>query len=227
MEQPQTNPLPVRLTAGGGPMIFTVSARSQAALTEYLQRYVIFCKDAYPSQFQDICYTSFVGRDHHRHRFSCVVRDLEDLVGKLEEKLNSVRKIEVTPETRNVIFAFPGQGSQYQGMALPLASKFSGFRTFVETAAEEAARLSGYPIKELLLSVQAPEGFNIDQSEMAQICIFIYQYSVARWLQTLGVKCSAVIGHSLGEISAAGGYLNTYAGLYTNGSFSHRRSVYI
>jgi len=62
----------------------------------------------------------------------------------------------------------------------------------------KASALTGYPILPFLIDQSAPCGFSIDQSEIAQICIFIFQYSVCTWLETLGIHAHAVIGHSLG-----------------------------
>ena len=42
--------------------------------------------------------------------------------------------------------------------------------------------------------------------DLIPIYIFIYQYAVASWLRKLGVPLDAVLGHSIGEIAAAGAH---------------------
>ena len=60
-----------------------------------------------------------------------------------------------------------------------------------------------YPILPFLIDQSAPPDLSINQSEIAQICIFIFQYSVHTWLESFGIHTHAVLGHSLGEIAAA------------------------
>ncbi len=97
---------------------------------------------------------------------------------------------------------FSGQGTCFPGMAAALAEQYSGFRVLVSKFGQAAQERSGYPIDRLLLEVSdtLPE----TNSEVDQICIFVYQYSVLQWLQNLGIQPKAVLGHSLGEITAAG-----------------------
>lgn len=49
-----------------------------------------------------------------------------------------------------------------------------------------------------------PGSISIDNSEVAQVCIYTFQYAMATWLERLGIQAHAVMGHSLGEITAAG-----------------------
>jgi acyl transferase domain-containing protein len=57
-------------------------------------------------------------------------------------------------------------------------------------------------------------------SQIAQICtyIFIFQYSMCTWLESLGIHARAVLGHSLEEIAAAGMSASHVAGFV----FSYR-----
>ncbi|KAJ7127893.1 hypothetical protein C8R44DRAFT_616608 [Mycena epipterygia] len=106
-----------------------------------------------------------------------------------------------TPNPR-IILAFPGQGSQFQGMASALAGRFCAFKAILTDAANMASPLAGFDLLSLLLEGPQPAE-DIDRSAVAQICIFVYQYSVCQFLHKLGVRPDAVIGNSLGEISAA------------------------
>ena len=81
-----------------------------------------------------------------------------------------------------------------------LAQQYSGFSAIITVAANKAFVLTGYPVLPFLVDKSAPRGLSIDQSEVAQICIFIFQYSVCTWLESLGIHAHAVLGHSLGEI---------------------------
>ncbi|CAA7264464.1 unnamed protein product [Cyclocybe aegerita] len=184
------------------PMLFVVSGKSEAALTQYLNNYLDFCLEAPASSFHSVCYTTCVGREHYRYRFACIANNMQDLIARIEDRIQN------PPATnggnaRRILFGFPGQGSQYQGMARSLATQYSGFRNVVTEVANKASALTGYPILPYLVEESAPGHMSIDQSEVAQVCIFVFQYSMATWLETLGVQAHAVMGHSLGEIAAS------------------------
>ena len=191
------------------PMMFVVSGKSQEALLQYLNNYLDFCLNADASLFHSICYTSCVGREHYRYRFACVATNMQDLIARLEERIQIGLPVPAR-NTCRILMGFPGQGSQYQGMGRYLAQQYSGFNTIMTDAANKASALTGYPILPFLIDQSAPQGLSIDQSEVAQICIFIFQYSVCTWLESLGVHAHAVMGHSLGEIAAAGMFALSY-----------------
>ncbi|KAK7033257.1 6-deoxyerythronolide-B synthase EryA1, modules 1 and 2 [Favolaschia claudopus] len=189
-------------------MIFTVSAKSPSALDSYLRLYLDFCANAAPEDFERICYTSCVGRELYRYRFSCVARDLDDLVLRLKQRLASGQASPISASPRT-IFAFPGQGSQFHGMAAQLSSRFPEFKRILTTAAEMASTLAGFDVLSLLVG-DKKSSEEIHQSAVAQICIFVYQFSVCQFLRRLNVAPEAVMGNSLGEISAA-----VQAGVFT------------
>ncbi|KAF8962890.1 hypothetical protein BDZ97DRAFT_1920218 [Flammula alnicola] len=184
-------------------MMFVVSAKSLEGLKRYLQKYLDFCRTAPASKFREICYTSCVGREHYRHRFASVASNMEQLISALDERLRSFSAERITIPARRIVFSFPGQGSQYQGMGSILAGQYPDFADILTSAATTASQRSGYPILSFLLESWTPSTLTIDHGQVAQICIFVYQYSMSLWLKRLGVEPYGVLGHSLGEISAA------------------------
>ncbi|KAF8953963.1 acyl transferase domain-containing protein [Flammula alnicola] len=187
------------------PMMFVVSGKSgksEDALIQYLNKYLDFCLDAPSSLFHAICYTTCVGREHYRYRFACVVNNMQDLIARIEDRLQSSSSSASGGNARRIFIGFSGQGSQYQAMGRYLANQYSGFRSIITDAANKASALTGYPILPYLVEESAPGNLSIDHSEVAQVCIFIFQYAVSTWLESLGVHSHAVMGHSLGEIAA-------------------------
>ncbi|KDR66936.1 hypothetical protein GALMADRAFT_232327 [Galerina marginata CBS 339.88] len=184
------------------PMIFVVSGKSQDALTQYLENYLDFCLNAPASVFHAVCYTTCVGREHYRYRFACIANNMQDLIARIEDRLQNPSSAS-GGNARRILLGFPGQGSQYQGMGRSLANQYSGFRAIVADAANKASALTGYPILPYLVEESAPGPLTIDHSEVAQVCIFIFQYAMATWLESIGIHSHAVMGHSLGEIAAA------------------------
>jgi acyl transferase domain-containing protein len=188
-------------------MLFVISAKTPSALESYLHNYVDFCSQLDERHFHSLCYTTCVGRDQHRHRFACVARSLTELRGKLNNEISSLRSSRSSVVTPHVVFGFPGQGAQYRGMACDLSQRYSGFRTIVLKAANAATRVTSLPVLAYLMEDSSPPLTPTDDSHLGQVCTFVYQFAMYQWLSTLGVRPEGVIGHSLGEISAAGRFL--------------------
>lgn len=183
-------------------MLFVVSAKSQMGLVAYIHSYISFCLKAPPESFRSICYTSCVCREHYAHRFATVATNMQDLIAKLRERLTQGLKPSASTNPR-IVFGFPGQGSQFSGMAKALADRFSGFCDIFVEYVSKGESLSEFPLLGLMLGTDEGD-VDIDNSQVAQICIFVYQCALAKWLTRLGVKADAVFGHSLGEFAAAG-----------------------
>lgn len=192
----------VASTELSGPTLFVVSAKTEAALLAYVKNYIDFCRRSPESKFRSICYTSCIGREHYRFRFACVVTDMGHLISKLEDRFCDGLLASKLP-SGGLVFAFPGQGYQFEGMAQHLFQAYPGFHAILKRYADMADTLSGYPILSLLLETGEAE-CDINQSRIAQICIFVYQCSVFTWLSTIGVQPKTVVGHSFGELAAAG-----------------------
>ena len=186
------------------PMLFVLSAKTQLALLKYVQDYLDFCTKTDESNFQSVCYTSCVGREHYKYRFACVARSMPELIVKLESELSLLRSTKVSVSSPRPVLGFPGQGAQYQGMAHVLAQRYPRFRTILSEAAGAATSTAGFSVLPYLIDEEPPAGPSLDASRIGQICTFVYQYAMYRWLETLGVQPQGVIGHSLGEIPAAG-----------------------
>ncbi|MGD8165325.1 amino acid adenylation domain-containing protein [Pantoea sp. FN0307] len=112
-------------------------------------------------------------------------------------------------QEKRICFIFPGQGNQWPGMCDDLLENNDTFRKQMAECDEIYQHIGGLSVLELLASArESTEVF--DDITRVQPVLFCIQYSLARMWQSLGVQADAVIGHSLGEITAAcfGGYLS-------------------
>lgn len=89
-------------------------------------------------------------------------------------------------------------------MARDMYLQFPGFRDILSKSASQASTLTGLPILSYLTDIDSPQDRPLAESDIAQVCIFVFQYSMAKWVQQLAIAPSGVLGHSLGEIAAAG-----------------------
>ena len=104
----------------------------------------------------------------------------------------------VSTYEQNVLFAFPGQGSQYPGMGSDLHKEYAIARNIYETAGD----VLGYDVAEL--SFKDPENkLNLTQfTQPALLTHSIACLEVFRDLTEDRLKPVMAAGHSLGEYSA-------------------------
>lgn len=112
-------------------------------------------------------------------------------------------------QKKNICFIFPGQGNQWPGMCDDLLENNDTFRKQMTECDKIYQSISGLSVLELLASARVSTEIYDDITRIQPV-LFCIQFSLARMWQSLGVRADAVIGHSLGEITAAcyGGYLS-------------------
>ncbi|WP_167745504.1 acyltransferase domain-containing protein, partial [Streptomyces monomycini] len=98
------------------------------------------------------------------------------------------------------VFVFPGQGSQWAGMALELLESSAVFRERMRECAEALAPYTGWDVFDLL---HGKDGATMDTADTVQPALFAVMVSLAAVWRAYGVEPAAVIGHSQGEIAAA------------------------
>ncbi len=92
-------------------------------------------------------------------------------------------------------FLFSGQGSQYQGMGLDLAEKFTPAKEILECGSD----ILGFDLKDKLANSTAEE---LAQTRLSQPAIFTASLLSLCAARENGLDCEAVAGHSLGEYAA-------------------------
>ncbi|HYX35620.1 MAG TPA: amino acid adenylation domain-containing protein [Oligoflexus sp.] len=110
-----------------------------------------------------------------------------------------------------MLWTFPGQGTQAALMGQQLAQQQPIFQGHWQRIAECIRKHAGWSLSEI---VQNPaESAKLDQTEFAQPAIFCTSLAMAYTLHDLQMQPDFLIGHSIGEIAAA-----TYAGLWSEES---------
>ena len=102
---------------------------------------------------------------------------------------------------RQVVFLFPGQGSQWVGMALELLDESPVFAEHMRACADALAPFTDWSLLDVLRgSEQAP---GLDRVDVVQPVLFAVMVSLAELWRACGVRPAAVVGHSQGEVAAA------------------------
>ncbi|RZQ61010.1 type I polyketide synthase [Amycolatopsis suaedae] len=100
-----------------------------------------------------------------------------------------------------VAFVFPGNGSQWQGMAVELLGSSPVFLTRMTECAEAFRPYLPWPLLDVLRG--APGLPLLDRTDVVQPALFSTMVSLTALWSAHGVTPAAVLGHSLGEIAAA------------------------
>ncbi|MGO4429628.1 acyltransferase domain-containing protein, partial [Streptomyces sp. MCAF7] len=104
-------------------------------------------------------------------------------------------------EPGRVAFVFPGQGAQWQGMALELLTSSPAFSERLRACDTALRPLTGWSVID---AIRGGEGApSLEDVEVVQSALWAVMVSLAAVWRSVGVEPAAVIGHSQGEIAAA------------------------
>ncbi|TXH18570.1 MAG: SDR family NAD(P)-dependent oxidoreductase [Mycobacterium sp.] len=196
---------PVDDTAALRVELLPLSARSPEALRELAARYELALNGRTP--LADLCYTAGARRGHHDYRLAVI----GDSTAAMSDALSAYRSGVAHPglsaghrrpgRRHGPVFVFSGQGSQWCGMGQQLYAQEPVFRDALAMC-DEALRphLDGSVVAELLAE---DNDSWLGDIGLVQPAIFAVQVAQAALWRSWGIEPEAVIGHSLGEVSAA------------------------
>jgi acyl transferase domain-containing protein len=103
-------------------------------------------------------------------------------------------------ETGGTVFVFPGDGSQWRGMAVELLDSSTAFADEMRLCDAALAEFVDWSLLEV---VRRGIGSALDRVDVVQPVLFAAMVSLAAQWRALGIQPDAVLGHSHGEIAAA------------------------
>ncbi len=107
----------------------------------------------------------------------------------------------VARSATKTVFVFPGQGSEWVGMASELLDCSRVFAESIERCGEVFDQFLDWSLEDVLRGEQgAPE---LDCVEVVQPALFAMMVSLAELWRACGVAPDIVVGHSQGEVAAA------------------------
>ncbi|CAM5659200.1 Erythronolide synthase, modules 1 and 2 OS=Streptomyces lavendulae subsp. lavendulae OX=58340 GN=eryA5 PE=4 SV=1 [Streptomyces lavendulae subsp. lavendulae] len=99
------------------------------------------------------------------------------------------------------VFVFPGQGSQWLGMAAGLLESSPVFAARIGECAKALEPFTDWSLVDVLRAADGAP--SLDRVDVVQPALFAVMVSLAEVWRAAGVRPGAVIGHSQGEIAAA------------------------
>ncbi|MGW7009002.1 type I polyketide synthase, partial [Streptomyces sp. NPDC054933] len=191
-----------RAPSGGlGVVPWVLSAKSEVALREQARRLGehVRCNDDLSPV--DVAFSLATTRAGLDHRMAVVGGRRDDFLRGLDAVVRGELPVGVAEGSGDVVFVFPGQGSQWAGMALGLLESSP---VFAERLSECAVALSSFVDWSLLDVLRGVEGApSLERVDVVQPALWAVMVSLAEVWRAHGVRPAAVVGHSQGEIAAA------------------------
>jgi amino acid adenylation domain-containing protein len=206
-EAPET-PIAARTGAHPPPRVqhlLALSAKSPAAMVALAGSYAQWLKEHPEADLADVCYTAGVGRSHFERRLALTAGSAEEMRGTLAalaqgETPSGVQRGVARGRPR-VAFLFTGQGSQYPGMARELYESQPVFRQVLDHCGNLLRDDLPRRLLDVLWDVEGTGG--LDQTACTQPCLFALEYALAELWRSWGIVPDVVLGHSVGEYTAA------------------------
>jgi acyl transferase domain-containing protein len=193
------------VAAGAVPLV--VSARSAAALRGQAARLRAALADDAGAPRPGDAGLSLLGRSAFAHRAVVVGSERAELLAGLDALAGEVSGAGLVQGVLGpagpggVAFVLAGQGSQWEGMALELLDASPVFARRLRECGEALAPFVDWSLEDVLRGVDGAPA--LERVDVVQPALFAVMVALAELWGACGVRPSAVVGHSQGEIAAA------------------------
>ncbi|MDG3014762.1 SDR family NAD(P)-dependent oxidoreductase [Speluncibacter jeojiensis] len=208
LEQAPDAPAPeVTQPASRSPLVWVISGKSDDALRAQAARLVGFVDRAETElpDPADLAYSLATGRTAFAHRAAVIGRtagDLREGLARIAAGRAGGNVVAGTSVRGKTAFMFTGQGAQRIGMCRGL---YATFPVFANALDEVCAALDDHveiPVQQVLWGEEADHG-KLDSTEFTQPALFAVEVALYRLLRDWGITPDFLIGHSIGELTAA------------------------
>ncbi|MEU9542154.1 SDR family NAD(P)-dependent oxidoreductase [Streptomyces mirabilis] len=196
-----------------GATLFPLSARTLPALRGQAARLLEALDEQPRPALPEVAATLAHHRTHFEHRAVVRAADRDDLLtalralaeGRTDSDTDTGADVVVGPQqavpTGKLAFVFPGQGSQWAGMARDLLDRDPVFADELDRCDAALRPFTTWSVAAVLRGAEgAPP---LDRVDVVQPVLFAVMVSLAAVWRARGVRPDAVVGHSQGEVAAA------------------------
>ncbi|MCP3800855.1 type I polyketide synthase [Allokutzneria sp. A3M-2-11 16] len=178
-------------------MPWVLSGRGADALKAQAARLASFVDD---QESVDLAYSLATTRSAFENRAVVLAGSNSEFKASLGLTGENVVVGEAIGDPRPV-FVFPGQGSQWAGMAVELIDSSSVFAKRIKECDEALSEFVDFSVVDVLRG--KPGTPSTERVDVIQPLLWAVMVSLAELWRSFGVEPAAVIGHSQGEIAAA------------------------
>jgi acyl transferase domain-containing protein/thioesterase domain-containing protein/acyl carrier protein len=187
--------------------LVVVSGRTPTALRGNLERLASHLEANPQVPLADVSHTLQVGRRAMAHRRVVAVSDVGEAIAALRDPTEGpTRASAVAEDLREVAFMFAGGGAQHPHMGADLYRAEPTYRAVVDEGLAHVLRFAGLDLRPLLMpepGQEAAAAKSLEQPSRALPALLMVQVAQARLWMSWGVEPAAMIGHSMGEYTAA------------------------
>lgn len=185
--------------------LISYSAKSLKSLKNYTLKLKEYADNELFS-LPDLAYTLNTGREVFNYKKFIVSKSKESLSTSLKDTISSnATQFTTQKDKKNLVFMFSGQGSQYFKMGKDLYQHEpdfkiimdQGFKILLERTGENYLEIIGYHVNDTI------DTDLINNTKYTQPLLFLIEYALATVLLKWEVQPNYMIGHSLGEYTAA------------------------
>ncbi|HHH49517.1 MAG TPA: acyltransferase domain-containing protein, partial [Saprospiraceae bacterium] len=185
--------------------LLVLSAKKETALLKSAANLAEFITNNPQVLLANIAHTLQVGRIPYKHRMFLVVNSKATAINALKTlKKSKVFSKELTQRKRQLVFMFPGGGAQHSNMGLDLYEQEPVFRNALDQCLHILKIQHDLDLREVLYPVQSVKLSEPILNPLHAITLlFSIEYATAQLLLSWGLIPKELIGHSLGEYTAA------------------------
>ncbi|MGL6234708.1 MAG: SDR family NAD(P)-dependent oxidoreductase [Segniliparus sp.] len=185
--------------------VFPISARSGSSLHDTARDYAELLRSDPTEENAQRLKTGVVGRRaQHFLRRGFIYRDAGDLL----EQLSAYAQSDEPAPPRvlfggitDPVFVFSGMGPQWWGMGRSLLARPGLFFDIAQDIDVAFGQVSGWSLMAELLRTE--ESSRVTRTRIAQPANFMIQAALVKYLEQFGIRPTAVVGHSVGEVTSA------------------------
>ena len=186
--------------------MLTLSARTKTTLDSQARNLAAHLTALPDQDLADVAWTLHNGRRAFDKR-RVVVAETHDEAAALLKADSPLRVFTHTAlEDPDVVFLFPGGGAQYSGMARDLYETEPVFAEWMDRGLEILQPRLDYDLRALWLpenGAEADANETLKKPSVQLPLIMITEYALAQMFMAWGIQPAALVGHSMGENTAA------------------------
>ena len=191
--------------------LLPLAGKSDAALKGLAKSYLAWLDEqtspafkdgaATDAELSDLAWSASVARSHFDFRKGVVFRDAQSLRQGLQQVTNASDESPRQTASK-VAFVYTGQGNQWAGMGEGLYQSQPVFRAVLDRCDQLIREERGVSLLDVMFGRAGAAG-DLDEPQWTQPAIYALECALTALWESVGIRPSAVLGHSLGEIAAA------------------------
>lgn len=186
--------------------LLVMSGRTGDAVEHLAKRYADLLAAPAASALRHVAANAPLARSHFMERLAVVASSSTEASAALaafargEKSPSVIRGRTLSGSAPEIVFLFTGQGAQYAEMGKRLYETEPAFATAFDACDRVARETLSRSLKEIVFDRGHGE---LDDTTYTQPALFALEYSLAETWRAWGVEPTAVMGHSVGEYTAA------------------------